>query len=193
MGLLALTYVGRRRILAQDRIDHASLAEITWAIPESALADRTRLGIELLSGGLRFVEPSEHGDVLQLPSTTPMLVEAAWVGAGESHTTLLEASPGKQYDLWSDANQVLIRTLAGEEYSYEMLDSDEQAQADAKKIPLLLRYHGVWAKDRLRHQPSARSRQELHEYHKARRHRRRLRMRQSRRNSAFGCHRRAPV
>ena len=128
MGLLALKYVGRRRVLAQERIDDAHLAEIRWAIPETALVDRTELGIELLTGGLRFVEPSAKQNVLKLPSTTPILVEASWIAVGETHTALLEASSGKQYDLWSDVNQVVIRTLAGEEYSLETLKGKSKLQ-----------------------------------------------------------------
>ena len=90
-------------------------------MPNSALAVRTELGVELLRRGLRFTLPSAFGNVLQLPRTTPMLVEASWVDPHRTNTAMLEAAPGKSYTLWDDRVSVTLRTLAGDEYLLEPL------------------------------------------------------------------------
>jgi tetratricopeptide (TPR) repeat protein len=132
--LLALTYVGRRRLLPEDRYAGANLAQIAWALPESLLADLGEIGTELLAGGLRFAATNAAEIVLRLPKTTPMLIEAQWIDRGVTGTAMLEAAPGKQYDLWSEADSVVLRTLAGDEYRLDLVRRPYERSAPLRPV-----------------------------------------------------------
>jgi hypothetical protein len=135
LALQALTYVGRRRLLPEERHYNISFTEIAWAVPEIALTDRAELGVELVPGGLRFTTPNTDGNLLRLPRTTPLLVEASWLNQQATQTVLLEAAPDKHHELWPEVETLTLRTLAGDEYRLEALEQQEQAPTQAGKQP----------------------------------------------------------
>ena len=122
-NVLALTLVasdtlGRRRILREFPEGDVGLESVGWTLPASALAERVRVRVRLVEGGLHFDSPAPGLPTIELPRTTPLLIELQWSDAGDAadQRRLVEVVAGRSIDLGTDPARVTITTLAGDEY-----------------------------------------------------------------------------
>jgi general stress protein YciG len=89
-----------------------------WLMPSGAGAPML-LGVELAADGLRFIEPAVDGLVLQLPRTSPLVLEVSWHDGTTPHNKVVTVAPGVDLVLGSMVGQVTLRTLTGRRYLIE--------------------------------------------------------------------------
>jgi len=97
---------------------------VGWILSPDERVPRMRLGMELLQRGVRFVAPTQDSRAIELPQTRPALVELEWTQDGHRVKTLIEAEAGRTVDLDEDISAVTVRTLAGDEYVIERVQTD---------------------------------------------------------------------
>jgi TIR domain/Trypsin-like peptidase domain len=95
--------------LADDRLPPS----LSWLVPSEAVSNPIRLGLELADGGLRFVEPTPDALVVELPRTSPVVVEVSWDG----ESRLLSVEEGTEVP--GATGEITLRTLAGRRYVIE--------------------------------------------------------------------------
>ncbi len=101
-----------------------SLDDLAWAIPPEALSETTPLFVELLPGGLRFSATGLAEQRLELPNTTPLLLEIRWAAGGTPRTAIVQAEPGRSVDLGGEVDDITLKTVAGDTYSLTRQASD---------------------------------------------------------------------
>jgi len=89
-----------------------------WLMPSGAGAPML-LGVELAADGLRFIEPAMDGLVLQLPRTSPLVLEVSWHDGTTPNNKVVTVAPGVDLVLGSVVGQVTLRTLTGRRYLIE--------------------------------------------------------------------------
>jgi len=120
--LLALGASGRlggRVVLAGDAQRASALPEAAWILPAGSLARRTTIGLRRLQDGIEFIDADGAPLTLELPQTTPLVVELRWSENGADSAITLGVQPGRQVLIPTGASGVRIRTLAGDEYALE--------------------------------------------------------------------------
>jgi hypothetical protein len=89
-----------------------------WLMPSGAGAPML-LGVELAADGLRFIEPAVDGLVLQLPRTSPLVLEVSWQDGTTPRSKVVTVAPGVDLVLGSVVGHVTLRTLIGRRYLIE--------------------------------------------------------------------------
>ena len=106
--------------------DSAVSAEaLAWILSPAALSERVRIGVELVAGGVRFVDGTTDGSAMELPRTNPLFVELEWTVDGRRVKRLVEPETGRTVALAGAVAPVMLRTLAGDEYVLERVEADE--------------------------------------------------------------------
>jgi WD40 repeat protein len=78
---------------------------------------RTAIGVRLLSDGIELdASPDLRGDVLELPSTRPLLLEVSWTSEGTESAQQVALQPGEQFKVETRAEEIELRTITGERY-----------------------------------------------------------------------------
>jgi acylphosphatase len=134
LGASAL--VGRRRVLKEFPETAIDIDAVGWTLPPDAFADRVRVGVRLEERGLAFAEPG-HGPAIELPRTTPLLVELRWID-DEPRVQLVEAVAGRAVDLDADITTVTLRTLAGDEYELRRTGTESTTTVEGARIAKVL-------------------------------------------------------
>jgi hypothetical protein len=137
--LLSASMLLGRRSTEEVRETSASLAGLGWMLPSGALDARVEIGVERLFDAVRFVAIDSAADApsggsvptVSIPASEPRLVEITWTIEGRSEQRVVEAIPGAAVTLGSNATNVRIVTLAGDEYDVLSAAGAEPVTADA--------------------------------------------------------------
>lgn len=116
LGLSATLALGGRPILREVPKLPGGLGDMTWLLRGAISAPPTRIGVELVAGGVAFAEPGGGEPQLELPATNPLVLSLAWKTDDGDAQMLVEAVPGRTVELDADVTQVELRTLSGDEY-----------------------------------------------------------------------------
>ena len=109
--------LGGRRIIRESPNSSASFVQVAWIVPALALSERVRLGVEMTAAGVRFVNAESGAPTLDLPRTTPALLEVSWVHKGEHSVVLVDAEPGRSLQTDPGVDSLKLRALDGSEYN----------------------------------------------------------------------------
>jgi hypothetical protein len=126
--------LGSRAVTKTPDAD-VSAETLAWILSPAALSTRVRLGVELLQRGLRFVVPASDSPAIELPRTDPPLLELEWTRGGRRVNKLVEAEAGRTVDLEGEVSEVVVHTLAGDDYVIERVEAEdivEPSAADAR-------------------------------------------------------------
>jgi len=135
LAMAASAVLGKRQIVAQVPELDVPFERIAWVLPADSLHDTTTIALELVDRGLRFLESGPPERTLELPVTTPLLLELSWSAGGTTIATVVQAVPGRSIDLGVEFERITIRTLAGAEYLLEAQPEIEPAESTATKEP----------------------------------------------------------
>jgi tetratricopeptide (TPR) repeat protein len=108
--------------------DRRMPTSLSWLMPSGA-DEPMLLGVELAVDGLRFIKPAVDGLVLQLPRTSPLVLEVSWHDGTTSHSKVVTVAPGVNLVLGSVVGQVTLRTLTGRRYLIEPEAAEAPSQA----------------------------------------------------------------
>ena len=78
----------------------------------------TSVGVQIATGGIRFVSPDDpDAGLLRLPATRPLLVEVTWESAGGSErVALVRADVGSATPLGELSGSAVLRTIVGSRF-----------------------------------------------------------------------------
>ncbi|MCA1701858.1 MAG: hypothetical protein LC808_00720 [Actinobacteria bacterium] len=97
--------------------DHGLPAtSLTWLRPSSENRPDHRIGLRLATDGLRFVAPDGERLVLELPATSPPVVEVGWTDEAVHHQRIVPATEGTAVQLGENVTNVVLRALDGRRY-----------------------------------------------------------------------------
>jgi hypothetical protein len=124
-------------VLAADRFPDAVADVAPSGLPHTAI------GVELVGGGLRFVDPdaaeAATAAELAVPLTRPLVLEARWaLPSGEPRSAVVRAEPGTAVELpglATDAERVEVRTLAGRRFALRSVASREVVLGAFASVP----------------------------------------------------------
>ena len=80
--MAASAVLGKRQVVAQVPELNVPFERIAWVIPADSLRDMTTIALELVDRGLLFLESGPPERTLELPVTTPLLLELSWSDGG---------------------------------------------------------------------------------------------------------------
>ena len=119
LAMAASEALGQRRVLDQLPEIDASIVDIAWVLPADTLRDPVLRWMRLVADGVRVDDDGPEDQAIELPETTPLLLELSWLEGTEELSTLVQAEPGRAIKLGEGVREVTIRTLAGDEYRLE--------------------------------------------------------------------------
>jgi hypothetical protein len=115
--------------------DQEMPASLGWLTPAGSRSP-VLLGVELAADGLRFVEPADDGLTIELPRTSPLVVEVGWHDGATSHSEVMTIGPGTNIVLSQVVGSVRLRTLAGDRYIIEPIVASWPSDAPELEWPL---------------------------------------------------------
>jgi hypothetical protein len=134
--LHASRLLGGRRIVRERTSSQAALNQFAGAIPAAMFSERARVALEVTDTAIRFVEDPGNVPVLELPHTTPLLVEVSWASGDARIVNLVEAEVGNAFQIDSGVNVLTLRALDGSEFLLQKQPAEQPRRAE-KQIPPL--------------------------------------------------------
>jgi len=131
--LRASGLLGGRRIVRERTSSQAALNQFAWAIPAAALSKRARIALEVTDTAVRFVEDRGNAPVLELPRTTPLLVEVSWASSDARTVNLIEAEVGNAFQIDSGVKAITLRALDGSEFLLQKQPAEQPRRAENPK------------------------------------------------------------
>ena len=132
LTLAASAVLGQRRIVDQIPESDLPIEQVAWALPTDGTTEMTRVWMSLVADGVRIDEAGPDDQAIELPATTPLLLELSWPTAdGSRVSTLVQAEAGRTIELSDRVTEVTIRTLTGDQYLLaavaEASDADDRS------------------------------------------------------------------
>ena len=107
-----------------------TLKDLGWVLTADVLSTRVDVGVERLPDAVRFVAAGTQGSgTISIPPTEPRLVEVGWSVSGTAERRVIEATPGSLVIIGTNAADVRVVTLAGDEYELVPVAGAESAPA----------------------------------------------------------------
>ena len=117
LTMAASAVLGQRRVVQQVPESDLPIEHVAWALPADATTETAQLWLTLVGDGVRIDDFGAADQAIDVPATTPLLLELSWASAdGSLLATLVQAEPGRPISLEPGVTEVTIRTLTGEEY-----------------------------------------------------------------------------
>ncbi|HEV2840738.1 MAG TPA: TIR domain-containing protein [Chthoniobacterales bacterium] len=88
---------------------------MAWALPKDL--PRDSIGIKLVSNGIEFAPPREGDHVIELPATTPLLLEVSWTQNNTSYFEKIHWCTGERRLVKAPPGEIRLRTISGERYA----------------------------------------------------------------------------
>ena len=98
-----------------------------WVLPSGAFSRWTTIGLRRFDDGLEFVEPGSESMTLNLPETVPLFLEIGWSVGQQRRVQTVSVFPGRTVPVPRDARDLRFRSLAGEEFALETVESESAA------------------------------------------------------------------
>jgi RNA polymerase sigma factor (sigma-70 family) len=111
---------------------HGSL---DWLLPEADRPGRTQLGVELAERAVRFLDPETTPLRIELPSTTPLLLDVSWSAGSASYGGLVAVERDMEIAVDERSEPITFRTLAGRVYTLRKATADEASRSSASGAP----------------------------------------------------------
>lgn len=137
--LRASGLLGGRRIVRERTSSRAALNQFAWAIPAAAFSERARIAVEVTDTAIRFVEDPDPGDapVLELPHTTPLLVEVSWLLGDARVVNLVEVEIGNAFQVDTGVNALTFRALDGSEYLLQKQPAEQLRMGHGSELSMM--------------------------------------------------------
>src|SRR6185295_10938178 len=108
--------LGGRRILRDRTASRMPMEQVAWALPAAALSAPVRVGVQATRGAITFVADDGEAPALELPNTTPRLLEVSWPSGSDRVVQMVEAEAGSSVPVDPQVRRLTLRTLDGKEY-----------------------------------------------------------------------------
>jgi hypothetical protein len=140
--LQASRLLGGRRIVRERTAPQVALNQFAGALPSAMFSERARVALEVTNTAIRFVKDPGNRPVLELPRTTPLLVEVSWALGDARIVNLVEAEVGNAFQIDSGVSALTLRALDGSEFLLQKHPAEQpkraekQVSSSAKDIPV---------------------------------------------------------